>query len=288
MHKIDSSTAVGGEFVSGNPSTGQQATKLNAGWFNSVQRELCNLLADNGIALSDSNDSQIANLLHNLIRGVYVKEHSYNRVEIDADGIKVPSTGNYGILIDATDQKIIIDAEGGGSTEISSEGVKSQGSGEFNVVECSSLHSNQVLSDNGISVGSDVSLSEGSFVIGDSMTVRSSKSGASFNVQCNETHSGNENHSGQITASKIAAAQFAMNYDVITTGSDRGSIVRAQYNSVGRVRVVANGDMSAVSFSCYTPAGMVTSTINPGHAKLIICTSVTDTYDGWAQFSIID
>jgi len=60
MHKIKTKTSVDGEFVPGNPSTGQQATKLNADWFNTVQRELVNVVTDAGIVLSDTDDTQVA------------------------------------------------------------------------------------------------------------------------------------------------------------------------------------------------------------------------------------
>ena len=59
MHKIDTQTAVNGEFTDGNPSTGVKATQLNAGWFNSVQRELCNAVEKFGIALSKEDDMQL-------------------------------------------------------------------------------------------------------------------------------------------------------------------------------------------------------------------------------------
>lgn len=59
MHKIDTKTAVDGEFVEGSSSTGQQSTKLNARWFNTVQRELVNAVTGAGIALSDSDDGQL-------------------------------------------------------------------------------------------------------------------------------------------------------------------------------------------------------------------------------------
>ena len=59
MHKIDTQTAVNGEFTDGNPSTGVKATQLNAGWFNSVQREICNAVEKFGFALSKEDDMQL-------------------------------------------------------------------------------------------------------------------------------------------------------------------------------------------------------------------------------------
>ena len=66
MHKIDTQTAVNGEFTDGNPSTGVKATQLNAGWFNSVQRELCNAVEKFGIALSKEDDMQLWKVVSSL------------------------------------------------------------------------------------------------------------------------------------------------------------------------------------------------------------------------------
>lgn len=59
MHKIDTQTSVNGEFTDGNPSTGVKATQLNADWFNSVQREICNAVVKFGKALSKEDDMQL-------------------------------------------------------------------------------------------------------------------------------------------------------------------------------------------------------------------------------------
>lgn len=59
MHKINTSTAVDGEFVDGNPATGQKATELNAAWFNTFQRELLAFLTDAGVAPSLTDDNQL-------------------------------------------------------------------------------------------------------------------------------------------------------------------------------------------------------------------------------------
>ena len=66
MHKIDTDTAVDSEFTDGVPESGQPATRLNASWFNTIQRELCNIVTKAGMALSTSDDGQVlaAILLH--------------------------------------------------------------------------------------------------------------------------------------------------------------------------------------------------------------------------------
>ena len=63
MHKINTSTAVGGEFADGNPATGQKATELNASWFNTIQRELLAILTAAGVTPSISIDDQLSKVL---------------------------------------------------------------------------------------------------------------------------------------------------------------------------------------------------------------------------------
>jgi len=63
MYKINTSTAVGGEFADGNPATGQKATELNASWFNTIQRELLAILTAAGVTPSISIDDQLSKVL---------------------------------------------------------------------------------------------------------------------------------------------------------------------------------------------------------------------------------
>lgn len=59
MHKIDTDTAVGNEFVDGNAAASIRATRLNAKWFNTIQRELVKVVESAGIALSNDDDDQV-------------------------------------------------------------------------------------------------------------------------------------------------------------------------------------------------------------------------------------
>lgn len=60
MHKIDTNTATAnGEFTDGDSSAAIDATDLNAAWFNTIQRELINLVQGTGQTLSSVDDSQI-------------------------------------------------------------------------------------------------------------------------------------------------------------------------------------------------------------------------------------
>lgn len=60
MHAIDTDTATNEhEFTNGDPGQGIPETDLNAEWFNSVQRELCNIVTGAGGSLDPNNDAQI-------------------------------------------------------------------------------------------------------------------------------------------------------------------------------------------------------------------------------------
>ena len=60
MHKINTETATqNGEFTDGDELQSIAPTDLNAAWFNSVQRELCNVVTEAGGSLDPSNDAQL-------------------------------------------------------------------------------------------------------------------------------------------------------------------------------------------------------------------------------------
>lgn len=67
MHKIDTDTAVGNEFVDGNEAASIKATRLNAKWFNTIQRELCNIVEQAGMALSENDDGQVQRAVLELV-----------------------------------------------------------------------------------------------------------------------------------------------------------------------------------------------------------------------------
>lgn len=77
MHKIDTDTAVNSEFTDGVPESGQPATRLNAKWFNTIQRELSNIVTKAGMELSQSDDGQVlaAILLHAVAEILGDKSH---------------------------------------------------------------------------------------------------------------------------------------------------------------------------------------------------------------------
>uniref|UniRef100_UPI001F603327 phage tail protein n=1 Tax=Photorhabdus tasmaniensis TaxID=1004159 RepID=UPI001F603327 len=64
-----------GEFTNGNVAAGIAPTLLDAGWFNTVQRELINAVQGSGIKLDSKNDSQLFAAIKKLIDNSAVEIH---------------------------------------------------------------------------------------------------------------------------------------------------------------------------------------------------------------------
>ena len=98
MHKIDTDTAVDGEFTDGDGTVENPATDLNAAWFNSVQRELLAALAGVNISPSASDDAQLWKVLQNIgLRCVY------SDTDVDVSGF----SGATVIFHTASDFKLV-------------------------------------------------------------------------------------------------------------------------------------------------------------------------------------
>lgn len=59
MHKIDTPSAVNGNFVDKNVSAGVPGTVCDAKWLNSVQNEICNTIEAAGLELDRQDDTQL-------------------------------------------------------------------------------------------------------------------------------------------------------------------------------------------------------------------------------------
>lgn len=59
MHKIDTNTAVDGNFVDKNASLGIKGTVVDADWLNSVQDEICNVIEAAGVVLRKQYNGQM-------------------------------------------------------------------------------------------------------------------------------------------------------------------------------------------------------------------------------------
>ena len=71
MQKIGQSTSsanAAGEFTSGSPGAGVDATQITVAWLNSIQRELVAVVAGSGLSLDPAKDDQVLDALRVLVR----------------------------------------------------------------------------------------------------------------------------------------------------------------------------------------------------------------------------
>ncbi len=70
MHRIDTAGHVGNRFNDGNPQLGQEATLVDAAWFNAVQEGIIDVITYAGIAPLKGDDTQLRDAIVALIAGV--------------------------------------------------------------------------------------------------------------------------------------------------------------------------------------------------------------------------
>ncbi len=105
-----------GEFTNGNVAAGIAPTLLDAGWFNTVQRELINAVQGAGIKLDNKNDSQLFAAIKRLIDNSAVEIHD---ASLTQKGIVqlTDVTGSSNTL--AATQKLITDVNNNANTKLS-------------------------------------------------------------------------------------------------------------------------------------------------------------------------
>lgn len=99
MHKVNTNSATpAGEFTDGDEQQAIEATSLNAAWFNSVQRELCNIVTGMGNELSLGNDSQILDVLRTIgIAGVLMSTGNISNSPWPGSKVIVHSAADFAI-----------------------------------------------------------------------------------------------------------------------------------------------------------------------------------------------
>lgn len=113
MHKIDGQYNVGGEFVDGNSGAGINATRLNAKWFNTIQRELCNVVQDAGITLSDEDDAQVVKSIVNIvIKTIASKTFDGHMRFVSRSGQELDVSANEISFVQPTGERCVVDCNG--------------------------------------------------------------------------------------------------------------------------------------------------------------------------------
>lgn len=73
MHKIDTPSAVAGNFVDKDSSLGIEGTVVDASWLNSVQDEICNMIEGAGATLNKESVVQLRDAVASFIHGKTLK-----------------------------------------------------------------------------------------------------------------------------------------------------------------------------------------------------------------------
>ena len=74
MHKIDTDSAVDGEFVDKNSSLGVEGTVVDAAWLNSVQNEICNVITTSGATLDKNSQNQLVTAIETISKDSVSKQ----------------------------------------------------------------------------------------------------------------------------------------------------------------------------------------------------------------------
>nr|ELR5039332.1 hypothetical protein [Providencia stuartii]ELR5082439.1 hypothetical protein [Providencia stuartii] len=83
-----------GEFTDGNVAAGTPPTQLMGAWFNSVQREILNVLAKAGVPQSATKEDQLAEAITKLVAGADYLPTGYSYSKKESDD-KYQPKGNY-------------------------------------------------------------------------------------------------------------------------------------------------------------------------------------------------
>lgn len=117
MKKISSLTSTAtsdGLFTNGSVATGVSPTILDAGWFNTVQNELVNIVQGAGLSLDDSNDAQVFEALKKLLLAQNAGRLLGVKV-FTASGTYTPTAGTKAIMVE-----VVGGGGGGGNASASS------------------------------------------------------------------------------------------------------------------------------------------------------------------------
>ncbi|WP_240000901.1 MULTISPECIES: phage tail protein, partial [unclassified Photorhabdus] len=154
-----------GEFTNGNVAAGIAPTILDAGWFNTVQRELINAIMGAGIKLDSKNDSQLFVAIKKLIDNSAVEIHDASLTQKGITQL-TDKTGNSNTL--AATQKLVSDVNDNANSKLakSQNGADIPNKSEFvknlGLAETGNLAKNAVPNSrkiNGKALTGDISLS---------------------------------------------------------------------------------------------------------------------------------
>ena len=100
ISELTSTADTNGEFTNGSVASGVSPTNLDAGWFNTVQRELVALVQGGGLTLDPDNDAQVLAA----VKAMLLSQNSGRLIGVKiftSSGTYTPTTGTNSIIVEA-------------------------------------------------------------------------------------------------------------------------------------------------------------------------------------------
>lgn len=305
MQRIATPTASSDhKFLPGDGGT-FRGTQFSAAWCNAVQEEICNLLEDNGVTLSDSSNEQLKDLFHDLLRG------NFGLSSIGADGSFSGKSLSINVHTQGTDQGCAVVANNGGIFVAGDDGsnlfqVNSTGAVANNLSSDVGLFKNLGASEwfgigdagigfNSVSPsggGEPILFLNGSLNIGSSTVPKSLSVSGNLNIGAVASFAGSVVQNsvpvfgcGSNTSSlaDLSKPVFLMSGNFGTDVWLRGESV----DSLGKVRIFVNASGGPLHLLYRSPADLYNEdvTLNSGDSAMLICVGVNDS--GYGKYAKI-
>jgi len=112
MHRINSSNAgPNGEWLAGNPLTGQLPTSATAAWFNAIQEEFAHYIESRGITLSSLDNQQFTSAIEQHINEFVVQAfNNYSPPSSGGAAYTHPSSHPASMILENARKRFVTDA----------------------------------------------------------------------------------------------------------------------------------------------------------------------------------
>ncbi|MDW7785656.1 hypothetical protein R4E38_02355 [Morganella morganii] len=134
MKKIGDVTSTAdknGEWTNGNVAAGIAPTILEAGWLNSVQREILGVLVEAGIAQDKNNDNQLKEAIKKIISGgnYATKTEVNSKLAKDQNGADIPNKDTFikNLGLGEAAKSNVVQTTGSSTTSVMSQDVTTRG-----------------------------------------------------------------------------------------------------------------------------------------------------------------
>ena len=161
MKKIGDVTSTAdknGEWTNGNVAAGIAPTILEAGWLNSVQREILGVLVEAGIAQDKNNDNQLKEAIKKIISGgnYATKTEVNSKLAKDQNGADIPNKDTFikNLGLGEAAKSNVVQTTGSSTTNVMSQDVTTRGFlakvNKTDVTDSTGADSEKIISQKGV------------------------------------------------------------------------------------------------------------------------------------------